>query len=155
MSASDALKFRAFLSYSSKDSVTAKRVHVWLEAFKVDKDIAGRITTMGPIPTTLRPIFRDRHDFSAGGTLTSQTIEALDASAALVIIVSPDAAMSGPVNEEVRLFKWRHPDRPLPGAEHPCLESTSQAIRSRHHRTEPESIRMESACVSPEASPPT
>ena len=61
----------------------------------------------------MRPIFRDRHDFSAGGTLTSQTIEALDASAALVIIVSPDAAMSGPVNEEVRLFKWRHPDRPV------------------------------------------
>lgn len=113
MSATVALKYRAFLSYSHKDSATAKRVHSRLEAFNIDKDIVGRETPLGPIPKTLRPVFRDRHDFSAGGGLAGQTSEALDASAALIVIASPDAALSKHVDEEVRLFKSRHPERPV------------------------------------------
>ena len=61
----------------------------------------------GAIPKTLRPIFRDRDDFTAGDT----TLEALDASQALVVICSPASAKSHYVNEELRLFKSRHPDR--------------------------------------------
>jgi tetratricopeptide (TPR) repeat protein len=113
MSDTPALKYRAFLSYSHKDTATARRVHSRLEAFNIDKDIAGRETPLGPIPKTLRPVFRDRHDFSAGSALTGQTAEALDASAALILIASPDAALSKHVNEEVRLFKSRHPERPV------------------------------------------
>ena len=111
--ASVPLKYRAFLSYSHRDTGVAKRVHGWLEGFRVDKDIVGRETSTGPIPEQLRPIFRDRHDFDAGGTLAAQTVVALDNSAALILIASPAAAKSNPVNEEVRLFASRHPDRPL------------------------------------------
>jgi hypothetical protein len=68
---------------------------------------------MGPIPSHLRPIFRDRNDFDAGGTLAAQTVVALDSSAALILIASPAAASSKPVNEEVHLFATRHPDRPV------------------------------------------
>ena len=68
---------------------------------------------MGLIPKTLRPIFRDRDDFTAGHSLSEQTLAALDASAALIVLGSPDAAKSHYVNEEVRLFKRRHPDRPI------------------------------------------
>jgi hypothetical protein len=106
-------KYRAFLSYSHRDTATAKRLHGRLEGFRIDKDLVGRETPMGPIPKHLRPIFRDRHDFDVGGTLGAQTVAALDSSAALILVASPAAANSKPVNEEVRLFASRHRDRPL------------------------------------------
>jgi tetratricopeptide (TPR) repeat protein len=106
-------KYRAFLSYSHADTRLARRLHRRLEAFRIDKDLIGRPTAHGAVPATLRPIFRDRDDFTAGHTLTDQTIAALDASAALIVLCSPASAKSHYVNEEIRLFKARHPERPV------------------------------------------
>jgi tetratricopeptide (TPR) repeat protein len=108
-----AFKYRAFISYSHADTSWAKWLHRALEGFRIDKDLIGRDTTAGTIPKALRPIFRDRDDFTAGHSLTDQTMAALDASAGLVVICSPAAAKSQYVNEEVRLFKLRHPERPV------------------------------------------
>ena len=108
-----AIRYRAFLSYSHSDTGWAKWLHRALESFRVDKDLAGRETALGPVPKTLRPIFRDREDFSGGRSLTDATIAALDASAALVVLCSTVSATRPAVNEEVRLFRARHPDRPV------------------------------------------
>ena len=59
------LRYRAFLSYSHRDARWAKRLHGALEGYRLDKDLVGRDTVHGPVPKTLRPIFRDREDFSA------------------------------------------------------------------------------------------
>jgi len=109
----DDFKYRAFLSYSHADSGAAKRVHGSLEGFPIDKDLVGRVTPTGAVPGTLRPIFRDRQDFDAGASLGDKTIGALDDSAALILLASPHSARSHYVNEEVRLFRSRHPDRPV------------------------------------------
>ena len=106
-------KYRAFISYSHADTAWAKWLHRALETFVIDKDLVGRETATGAIPEALRPIFRDRDDFTAGHTLSEQTLAALDASHALIVICSPAAAKSTYTNEEVRLFKSRHPDRPV------------------------------------------
>ena len=108
-----ALRYRAFISYSHADTSSAKWLHRGLEGFRIDKDLVGRETTAGTIPTTLRPIFRDRDDFTAGHTLNEQTLAALDASSALIVVCSPASAKSRYVNEELRLFKSRHPERPV------------------------------------------
>ena len=108
-----AFKYRAFISYSHADTKWAKWLHRGLESFRIDKDLAGRETEVGIVPSSLRPVFRDRDDFTAGHSLTDQTLAALDASAALVVICSPAAAKSHYVNEEIRLFKSRHPQRPV------------------------------------------
>ena len=108
-----ALKYRAFISYSHADTSWAKWLHRGLEGFCIDKDLVGRETATGTIPKSLRPVFRDRDDFTAGHTLSEQTLAALDVSHALIVICSPSAAKSGYVNEEIRLFKSRHPDRPV------------------------------------------
>jgi hypothetical protein len=100
-----ALKYRAFLSYSHRDTAWAKRLHKALESYRIDKDLIGRETQHGPIPKTLRPIFRDREDFSAGHSLTEQTLAALEASQFLIVICSPNAAQSAYVNEEILRFK--------------------------------------------------
>jgi hypothetical protein len=98
-------KYRAFLSYSHRDTAWAKWLHRALEAYRIDKDLVGRETKHGPVPKTLRPIFRDRDDFSAGPSLTEQTLAALKASQFLIVICSPNAAASAYVNEEIRRFK--------------------------------------------------
>jgi hypothetical protein len=41
---------------------------------KVGRDLVGRETATGIIPKTLRPMFRDREDFTAGHSLTEQTL---------------------------------------------------------------------------------
>lgn len=105
------LKYRAFISYSHVDTNWAKWLHRGLERFRIDKDLVGRETATGPIPDALRPIFRDRDDFTAGHALTEQTLAALDASAALIVICSPSAIESHYVNEEICSFKSRHPER--------------------------------------------
>ena len=113
MATPEPFKYRAFLSYSHRDTAVAKAVHNRIEAFRVDRDLVGRATPMGPIPRQLRPIFRDRHDFEAGETLAAQTAAAIDNSAALILLASPAAAASRFVDQEVRLFLSRHPGRPL------------------------------------------
>ena len=65
-------KYHAFLSYSHRDTAWAKWLHRVLEAYRIDKDLVGRETAHGQVPKTLRPIFRDRDDFSAGHSLTEQ-----------------------------------------------------------------------------------
>jgi tetratricopeptide (TPR) repeat protein len=112
-SMTETFKYRAFLSYSHADTGMAMRVHKRLEGFHIDKELVGRVTATGPIPKALRPIFRDRNDFDAGSSLGAETSAALDGSAAFILLASPHAAHSKYVNEEVRLFKSRHPDRPL------------------------------------------
>src|SRR6516164_3010480 len=101
------------MSYSHHDTAWAKWLHKALEDYRIDKDLVGREAPLGAAPKTLRPIFRDREDFSGGSTLTAATVAALDASAALLVLCSTVSASRPAVNEEVRLFRSRHPDRPV------------------------------------------
>ena len=100
-----AFRYRAFLSYSHRDTAWGKWLHGALEGYRIDKDLVGRETPVGGVPKTLRPIFRDREDFSAGPSLKEQTRAALEGSQFLVVICSPNAARSQYVNEEVRRYK--------------------------------------------------
>ena len=96
------INYRAFLSYSHRDTSWGKWLHRALESYSVEKDLIGRETPVGQIPRTLRPVFRDRDDFSAGHSLTEQTLAALEASRFLVVLCSPNAANSKYVDEEIR-----------------------------------------------------
>jgi len=100
-----AYKCRAFISCRHADTIWAKWLHRGLEGFRIANDLVGRENTTGTILESLRPVFRDRGDFTARHTLTDQTLAALDASHALTVICSPAAARSAYVNEEIRLFK--------------------------------------------------
>jgi TIR domain len=96
--------YRAFISYSHRDKAWCDWLHKGLEKFRFGSDLVGRLTAAGPVPRNLRPVFRDRADFSAG-PLQAQTIEALKNSQFLIVIASPHSAASDYVNEEIRLFK--------------------------------------------------
>jgi hypothetical protein len=62
-------KYRTFISYSHADTGWAKWLHRGLEGFRIDKDLVGRETATGNVPKSLRPIFRERDDFTAGHSL--------------------------------------------------------------------------------------
>ncbi len=97
--------YRAFLSYSHLDARYANWLHSALESFPIAKELIGRETAAGPVPKSLQPIFRDRDDFSAGPPLKDQTQKALERSQFLLVLCSPNAAMSPYVDEEIRQFK--------------------------------------------------
>jgi tetratricopeptide (TPR) repeat protein len=113
MSDTVAVKYRAFLSYSHEDGALATWLHTSLENFRIDKDLVGRITRLGPVPDSLRPIYSDDEDFLAGDPLPEATAAALDSSMALIVLCSAGTANRIAANEEVRIFRWRHPDRPV------------------------------------------
>ena len=109
----EVFKYRGFISYCHKDTGWARWVHRSFEGWRIDADLIGRETPLGPIPKKLGPIFRDRDDFNAGQELKAQTKTVLATSRALVLLCSPAAALSRNVNEEIRLFRFHYPERPL------------------------------------------
>lgn len=111
--APDAARYRAFLSYSHKNSAAAAKLHRRLETYRMPKRLVGTETPRGPVPERLAPIFRDRDEFPAATDLSEEVCAALAESGCLIILCSPAAAESDWVAEEIRTFRSLHPDRPI------------------------------------------
>jgi len=105
--------YRAFISYSHRDEVTARKLHRWLEGYRIPRRLVGGETAFGPITRRLTPIFRDRLELPAASDLDAEVEQALDVSRALLVLCSPAARASRWVDAEIRLFRARHPDRPV------------------------------------------
>ncbi len=101
----DAPKYRAFISYSHRDSQWASWLHQGLEKYHPPKALVGRITDRGAVPKRLSPIFRDRDELPSATDLGSLINAALSDSASQIVICSPPAAKSKWVNEEILAFK--------------------------------------------------
>jgi len=102
------IRYIAFLSYSHRDREVTEWLHRELETYRVPKHMIGVSTELGPVPARLTPIFRDREELSAAGSLGEAVTAALGRSSALIVVCSPAAAASPWVNEEVRTFKQLH-----------------------------------------------
>jgi len=102
------IRYRAFLSYSHRDREVADWLHHELETFRVPARMVGEETKLGPVPARLHPIFKDREELSASGSLGEAITTALERSTALIVVCSPASAASPWVNEEVRTFKAMH-----------------------------------------------
>ncbi|MGD9980082.1 MAG: TIR domain-containing protein [Hyphomonadaceae bacterium] len=96
-------RYAAFISYSSKDSVFARRLHRALERYRIPKSL-GAFDPIGEgKPNRIYPVFRDREELSAGPL--SELIEAsLKASASLIVVCSPASAASPWVQKEIDYF---------------------------------------------------
>jgi tetratricopeptide (TPR) repeat protein len=101
----DSPKYRAFLSYSHRDSQWGTWLHKSLESYRPPKQIVGTVTARGPVPKRLTPIFRDREELASATDLGALLNEALRASACQIVICSPSSARSKWVNEEILAFK--------------------------------------------------
>jgi tetratricopeptide (TPR) repeat protein len=109
---SPAPSYRAFISYSHKDSGFARWLHRKLEGYTLPKPL--QLATSGKNTRhPLRPIFLDREELASAASLSDSIVQALKASAALIVVCSPAAAASRWVNEEIRHFRKQFPDRPV------------------------------------------
>lgn len=138
-----ALRYAAFISYSSLDRRLGEALQAALEAYKLPSSLRGQNFGCGPLPKRIAPVFRDRWDGDASVDLGATLRAALDASAALIVLCSPASARSLWVGEEIRQFKRAgrgdrifpvlidglperycaepEPERELAGAFHPSL----------------------------------
>jgi tetratricopeptide (TPR) repeat protein len=108
----DQPKYRAFISYSHRDSYWGAWLHRSLESYRPPKSLIGTVTARGTIPKRLAPVFRDRDELASATALSTAINEALALSACQVVICSPAAAKSRWVNEEILAFKrLGHEDR--------------------------------------------
>jgi hypothetical protein len=101
----DAPKYRAFISYSHRDSGWASWLHSSLEKYRPPKSWIGTVTVRGEVPKRIAPIFRDRDELPSATDLGSLINAALAESACQIVICSPQAAQSKWVNEEILAFK--------------------------------------------------
>jgi tetratricopeptide (TPR) repeat protein len=104
------LRYMAFLSYSHKDSEIAAWLHDELEEFHVPARLVGKLTDQGPVPKSLAPIFRDRHELAAASDLGEEIEEAIAGSRFLIVLCSPAAAKSRWIDQEIACFKRLHRD---------------------------------------------
>jgi tetratricopeptide (TPR) repeat protein len=105
-----AYKYKAFISYSHQDKTWANWLHKRLETYPVPKRIIGNETTKGIVPRRLTPIFRDREELEAAGSLSDKIQAALVSSENMVVLCSPRSAKSHWVNQEILQYKRLHPD---------------------------------------------
>jgi hypothetical protein len=97
-------RYWAFVSHSHVDLRWAVWIQRSLERFTAPRGLAGGAASSAP-PLRLRPIFRDRDEFVAGGDLRRQTRRALERSRYLIVVCSPHATRSPWVNTEIEDFR--------------------------------------------------
>ncbi|WP_339692784.1 toll/interleukin-1 receptor domain-containing protein [uncultured Parasphingorhabdus sp.] len=107
-----AVRFRAFVSYSHADAAIAQKLHRKIETYRLPQHLRDRETD-DPDNGRLGRIFRDREDLPAAEDLSESVKEALAGSEVLVVICSPDAQASIWVAREIELFRALHPGRPV------------------------------------------
>jgi tetratricopeptide (TPR) repeat protein len=98
-------KYRAFLSYSHRDSRWAGWLHRSIESYRPPRNLVGTESAHGVIPKRLSPVFRDREELASATDLGTVISEALSQSACQIVICSPQSAKSKWVNEEILAFK--------------------------------------------------
>ena len=92
-------QYGAFLSYNHRDRDFARWLHRSIETYVPPKK-AGIQSQHA-----LKPIFMDREELASSGDLAKSVRDALENSAALVVVCSPNSAKSEWVNEEIRTFQ--------------------------------------------------
>lgn len=97
--------YRAFISYSHRDSNWAAWLHAALEKYRPPKALIGTTTERGEVPKRLAPIFKDRDELPSATDLGTLISAALANSASQIVICSPQSAQSKWVNEEILAFK--------------------------------------------------
>jgi len=93
--------YAAFISYSHADSRWAAWIHRQLENYRIPRKLARSRA----IPRRLGKVFRDREELATGQSLGEHLLSALDQSANLIVICSPNAVASKWVSQEIEHFK--------------------------------------------------
>jgi tetratricopeptide (TPR) repeat protein len=101
-------RYRAFISYSHADARVAGWLHAAIERYRLPARLVGQDGAEGVVPARLNPVFIDRTELAASGSLGSELEAALAASRFLIVVCTPATVASQWVDEEIRRFKRLH-----------------------------------------------
>lgn len=104
-------RYRAFISYSHRDWVFSRRLHRRLERYRPPRGAFGAAPPGDKWSTRIKPVFRDQEELASSDNLSASIQEALDGSEILIVLCSPASAKSRWVNEEIRYFREKFPER--------------------------------------------
>jgi hypothetical protein len=93
--------YRAFISYSQQDEAWGRRLHSWLESYRVPDGVAVDL----PPSRRLGRFFRDDEEMAAAASIASIVERSIEASESLIVICSPRSAKSKWVAAEIRHFR--------------------------------------------------
>ncbi|MEQ1801016.1 MAG: toll/interleukin-1 receptor domain-containing protein [Gammaproteobacteria bacterium] len=100
------MRYVAFISYNHADRAWARWLHRSIEQYRIPASLRERARReVNTHSDRLAPVFLDREELSSSADLAQSVREALEDSAALIVVCSPNAARSRWVNEEIRSFK--------------------------------------------------
>lgn len=95
-------QYRGFISYSQQDKVWGRRVHTWLETYRVPAGV--------PAPEELPDrrlgrFFIDEDEMAAASDIAVKVRAAIENAEALIVLCSPRSAQSKWVNAEIQHFR--------------------------------------------------
>lgn len=105
------MRYEAFISYSHRDKAWARWLQGALERYRLPKAVRDGPGRDGG--KRLRPFFRDDTELASSEDLTASITRAMEESAALIVICSPQAAASLWTDREIRAFRKIAPGRPI------------------------------------------
>lgn len=127
------MKYSAFISYNHRDRAVARWLHQALETYRIPRNLWGRESPVGVLGPRLPPVFQDQEELAASTDLATSVVAALEASAWLIVVCTPNGRRSKWVNEEIRTFvRMGRRDRIL------CLIADGEPNASNHPGKDPE-----------------
>jgi len=99
------MPYRGFISYSWQDKAWGRRIHGWLEGYRIPAGVSG-------IPESERRLgkfFRDDDDMPAASDIGQIVRDALQVSDCLIVLCSPRSAKSKWVNAEIEYYRRNAP----------------------------------------------
>jgi len=139
--------YRAFISYSQQDKAWGRRIHTWLEAYRVPVGTLADIS----LPKRLGRFFRDDEDMPAAADIAETVRTVLQESESLIVICSPRSAKSKWVNAEILHFRRTGRARKVfaviidgvPNSGDPATECFPPALRAAGNPDDPNDLPIE------------
>lgn len=142
-------RYRAFISYNQKDKSVVKRLHRWLETYRVPRG-GARSADLAP-GRRLGRFFRDDEEMAASPDIGGTVRGAIEDAESLVVICSPNAAQSKWVDAEIRHFRETGRERKVfavmvagtPNSGDPKTECFPPSLRVAADPDDPDSMPIE------------
>jgi hypothetical protein len=102
-------RYRSFISYSQQDKTWGRRLHTWLETYRVPVGVMAEIQD----GRRLGRFFRDEAEMPAASDIGEVVREAIETAESLIVVCSPRSARSKWVAAEIGHFRSSHPNGKL------------------------------------------
>jgi hypothetical protein len=102
-------RYRSFISYSQQDKAWGRRLHTWLESYRVPIGVIAEVQE----GRRLGRFFRDEAEMPAAPDIGEVVREAIETAESLIVVCSPRSAHSKWVAAEIAHFRKTNPEGKL------------------------------------------